>query len=84
MAKIVFTRHATEKFDIVRSYGFEISRETVLKAISSPVKVEMRGPQTFSSAILDSEFALRVVHEERKSIIVVITFYPVKRKRYGL
>jgi hypothetical protein len=33
---------------------------------------------------LDREFALRVVHEERKGIIVTITFYPMKRKKYGL
>ena len=28
--------------------------------------------------VLDTKFAVRVVHEERKGIIVVITFYPVR------
>ena len=84
MVRITFTKHATEKFSIVRTYGFEISRETVVKAISLPDKIERRGIQTFSTIILDKEFALRVVHEERKGIIVVITFYPIKRERYGI
>jgi hypothetical protein len=56
----------------------------VEKAISSPDHEARRGPQTVSTVVLDDEFALRVVHEERKGIIVVITFYPVKRERYGL
>lgn len=34
--------------------------------------------------VMDKDLALRVVHEERQGIIVLITFYPVKRKRYGI
>jgi hypothetical protein len=49
-----------------------------------PGIVEKRGTQTFSMKVMDDDLALRVVHEERKDIIVVITFYPVERKRYGL
>jgi hypothetical protein len=49
-----------------------------------PDRVERRGNQIFSMKILDKELALRVVHEERKGIIAVITFYPVERKRYGV
>ncbi len=84
MASIRFTRHANEKFDVVRAYGFNISRDQVTKAISKPDRSEKKGAQTFSTIALNDEFALRVVHEERKGIILVITFYPVKRKRYGL
>ncbi len=84
MASIKFTRHADEKFEVVRAYGFEISRDQVMKAISKPNRSERKGLQTFSTMVLDKEFAIRVVHEERKGIIVVITFYPVKRNRYGL
>lgn len=84
MLGIRYTRHASEKFDFVRDYGFDISRAEVEKVISSPDKIERKGPQIFATKALDDEFALRVVHEVRKGIIVVITFYPVKRKRYGL
>ena len=47
-----------------------ISREAVLRAVSSPDKSERRGAQVFSSILLGTEFALMVVHEERKGIIV--------------
>ncbi len=56
----------------------------VIDAINDPVKTERRGVQIFSMKIIDSKFALRVVYEERKDIILVITFYPVRRDRYGL
>jgi len=33
---------------------------------------------------MDANHALRVVYEERKGYLVVITFYPVRRGRYGV
>ena len=84
MVRIRFTRHAEEKFDVVRSYGFDVSRSQVERAISAPDHTARRGVQIFSTIILDSKFGLRVVHEERKGIIVVTTFYPIERKRIGL
>jgi hypothetical protein len=84
LARIRLTRHAKEKFDVIRSYGFEVSRSQVERAIFAPDHTTRRGVQTFSTIILDSRFGLRVVHEERKGIIVVITFYPIERKRIGL
>ena len=84
MAKTRFTKHASDKFGFLRGYGFRLSQDEVLAAISAPDKIERRGAQTISRKVLDDKFALTVVHEERKDIIVVITFYPVKRKQYGL
>ena len=84
MARVTFTRHATEKFELLSTFGFELSRDQVINAITAPDKTERRDVQTFSMKVLDKEVALRVVHEERKGIIVVITFYPVRRKKYGL
>ena len=59
-------------------------RDQVVEAVESPDKKENRGFQVISSKAIDDKFALRVVHEERKGIILVITFYPIKRKKYGL
>jgi hypothetical protein len=56
----------------------------VIDTVTTPDRIERKGNQTFSMKVIDKDLALRVVHEERKGIIVVITFYPVKRKRYGL
>jgi hypothetical protein len=84
LARVTFTRHAREKFDLLSRFGFKVSQDQVIAVITAPDKTERRGVQTFSTKVLDKELALRVVHEERKGIIVVITFYPVRRKRYGL
>ena len=84
MPHVTFTRHAQEKFELLEGFGFKLSRNQVVAAITTPDKTEQKGAQEFSMKVLDREFALRVVHEQRKGIIVVITFYPVKRKKYGL
>lgn len=84
MARIVFTTHAKEKFALLRMFGFELSEREVIRAINEPDRVDRRGQQSFSMKIIDKEYALRVVHEERKTIIVVVTFYPVRRERFGL
>jgi hypothetical protein len=84
LADVKFTKHATEKFDLLRTFGFTITHDQVTGTVTAPDKREDRGSQTISTKALDAKFALRVVHEERKGIIVVITFYPVKRKYHGL
>jgi hypothetical protein len=61
-----FTKHATEKFGVLRTFGFTLSQDQVTGAITAPDKRENRGSQTISTKVLDSKFALRVVHEERK------------------
>jgi hypothetical protein len=82
--KVTFTRHAREKFELLSAFDLIITQDQVIDAIMKPGIVEKRGTQTFSMKVMDDDLALRVVHEERKDIIVVITFYPVERKRYGL
>jgi hypothetical protein len=82
--QVRFTRHAIDKFDLLDDFGFKLSQDQVVTTIATPDKTERKGAQTFSMKALDKEFALRVVHEERKGIIVVITFYPVKRKKHDL
>jgi hypothetical protein len=84
LADVKFTKHATEKFGLLRTFGFTLTQDQVASTIAAADKRENRGQQTISTKVLDGKFALRVVHEERKGIIVVITFYPVKRKDYGL
>lgn len=84
MEKIAFTKHAAEKFALVKRFGFIVSEEEVLNTIRMPDKVNERSGQIFSMKVISKEYALRVVHERRKGIIVVITFYPVRRERYGL
>ena len=83
-SKIVFTRHAREKFDFVRRYGFEVDEGKVLETVRNPSRLDQRFVQYFATKPIDSKYALRVVYEKRKDYLLVITFYPVRRERYGV
>ena len=82
--KVKFTKHAVEKFEVLKRYGFEIGVGRVMFVVLNPARLERRDRQFFAVKLLDSKYALRVVYEKRKGFLVVITFYPVKRERYGL
>jgi len=83
-SKIRFTKHAREKFEFVKRYGFNLDEKQVVEAIQNPSSREQRSGQYFVNKILDAKYGLRVVYEKRKDYLVVITFYPVRRERYDL
>jgi hypothetical protein len=56
----------------------------VVETILDPEHLEDRGNQSFATRRIDSKHALRVVYEDRKDYLIVITFYPIRRKRYGI
>ena len=82
--KVRFTKHAREKCNLVRRYGFDVDRRKVIETVMDPDSLDERGDQRFSLKILDEDYALRMVYEERKGYLVVVTFYPVRRDRYGI
>jgi hypothetical protein len=82
--RIMFTKHAIEKFDVMRNYGFEIQRKQIIETILDPESLYERDNQFFATRGIESKHAVRVVYEKRKDYLVVITFYPVRRKRYGV
>ena len=81
---IRFTKHAEEKFSTLKSFGFIIDKKFVEAAVSNPVQKSQREEQTLVLKPIDDKLALRVVYEKRSNETVVITFYPVKRDRYGI
>lgn len=84
VSKVKFTRHAVEKFDVLKRYGFEVGERQVVDVVLNPALLEKRDGQFFAVKLMDLKHALRVVYEKRKGFLVVITFYPVRRERYGL
>jgi hypothetical protein len=84
VSEVKFTRHALEKFDSLKRYGFQISESQVVDVILNPKRIERRDNQFFAVKLIDFKHALRVVYEKRKGFLVVITFYPVRRERYDL
>ena len=84
VSKVKFTGHAVEKFEVLKRYGFEVGERQVVDVVLNPALLEKRDGQFFAVKLMDLKHALRVVYEKRKGFLVVITFYPVRRERYGL
>jgi len=83
-SKVKFTKHAIAKFEVVKHYGFEISDKQVIETVLNPEHLDKRDNQYFAIKSINLKHALRVVYEKRKGYLVVITFYPVRRERYGV
>jgi len=83
-SEVKFSRHAVEKFEVVKRYGFEVGEHQVVDVVLHPERLEKKDKQYFAVKLMDPKHALRVVYEKRKGFLVVITFYPVRRERYGL
>ena len=81
---IRFTRHAVNKFNLLKLYGFNLTEHSVVEAIRNPDRIDERNGQRLALMALDEVYALRVVYEERNEYYLVITFYPVRRSRFGL
>ena len=82
--RIRFTKHANEKFSFLLNYGFRINKRDVVQTISKPTRVDRKGNQLAAMREINDKYALRVVYAQRNGIIIVVTFYPVKRKEYGI
>ena len=83
-SKVKFTKHAAEKFNMLKRYGFEIEQKLVVETVLQPERLDERGGQFLATKVISRRHALRGVYESRKDFLVVITFYPVRRERYDL
>ena len=79
-----FTKHALDKFNILRQYGFPLKKQQVLSTVLKPDRLEDRDNQVVATKVLNKEYGIRVVYEIRGDQMVIITFYPVRRDRYGI
>ena len=46
-SKIRFTKHAREKFEFVKHYGFEIDKRKVVEALENPTRIDQKGAQYY-------------------------------------
>ncbi len=81
---IVFTKHAHEKFGILRKHKFIVSEKKVLATLNKPDFIDYsRLPLLIAERKIDRTHVLRVVYKEEKGVVKVITFYPGRLKNYG-
>ena len=83
--KFHFTKHAISKFLKTRKAGFSITRKQIKQTIISAKRVEDRPDKTsIAMTVIDDNHVLRVVYRRENDIIVIITFYPGRRKAYEI
>lgn len=81
---IVFTKHALDKFELLKRHKFAVSKGQVLDTVENPDIIdESRLPLLIAQKSIDPEHMLRVVYKHEDGMKVIITFYPGRKKQYG-
>ena len=82
--KIVFTKHARDKFKMLAKHWFNLTGTDVIKVLENPEHEdkETNLPNIIASKSFDEKHVLRVVYKREDGIIRVITFYPAEKGRY--
>lgn len=83
MIVIYFTKHAHEKFIILKRHGFHVSPNTIVRIIEQPDFIDYsRLPLKIAQGVFDKKHVLRVVYKEENGKKVIITFYPGRKNQY--
>ena len=79
---IRFTRHAREKLSLLARHGFIISEKLVVETVLQADRFEVQNAERIAQKVVTDTHVLRVVFRTEEEQIVIITFYPGRRKRY--
>ena len=80
---IHFTRHAIEKFEVLKRHGVSVTSDCVIDILQKPELIDYsRSPFLIAQGELDAEHVLRIVFKKELGNIIVITFYPARRSKY--
>jgi hypothetical protein len=80
---IIFTKHANDKFSLLRKHKFLVTKQQVLKTLKYPETIDYsRTPLLIAQKQIDREHVLRVVYKKEGNVVKVITFYPGRRENY--
>lgn len=83
MKKIKFCSHAELKFRILKKHGINFTKSQIERVLSNPDKIiETEGSRHIAQKTMNGHHLIRVIFEETKDAIIVITFYPARRSRY--
>ena len=82
--KIIFSRHAEEKFQVLAWHGLRIERQTVIDTVRNPTHLDYsRAPLIIAQTPLDKTHVFRVIYKQDGDQIFIITFYPGRIRQYG-
>ena len=80
---IIFTKHAENKFGILKRHKFLVKRHQVMKTVTNPEKMDYsRAPLIIAERSFDERHVLRVVYKQVGDTLRIITFYPGRKNQY--
>ena len=83
MTRVTYTRHAEEKFELLKRHGFEVTRKQVEETLTSPdMMISQAKGKMIAQKRISERHVLRVIYRQEGEDLVVITFYPGRRERY--
>lgn len=80
---IIFTKHAQDKFGVLKRHKFILKKKDVLMVVTNPEKIDYsRTPLIIAQRKIDKSHVLRVVYKQEKDDLKIITFYPGRAEQY--
>lgn len=82
--RVRFTKHAEEKFEVLKRHGVSVSRKQVIDTVENPALVDTvsRSPLRIAQGDFDARRVLRVVYRVEYGTMMIITFYPGRKSEY--
>lgn len=80
--KIVYTKHAADKFQDKEVIKLGIKREHINRVLKNPLAEDKNIIPHQSVGKFSNELSLSVIWKMGKDAIIVITFYPAGKGRY--
>lgn len=83
MVKIIYTKHALNKFGLLEQLGWKISKRKVNQTVRKPKWLgRSRLGEYAAMSQLGRGYLLRVIYDKLGNDIKVITFHPARKGRY--
>lgn len=80
---IRFSKHAMDKFAVLRRHGVWVPKRKVLATVQNPEQTDYsRLPLLIAQSALNARLVLRVVYRKEENDILIITFYPGRKSSY--
>ena len=80
--KVVFTKYAQEKFEILSEHKLNLTQKHVEGTVNAPDRfdLELDPPKIIAIRNLDKKHNLHVVYLVEDDIIKVLSFYPAEKE----
>lgn len=79
---VIYTKHAEEKFRILKEQGFVVQKRIIEETVKSPELIDCsQSSLLIVQKSIDEKHILKVVFKKENGIIKIITFYPMRKRR---